>query len=58
MAHLAKEPNTKEKLNSIVQGFDDFDTEMRRGTRVSRTDLYIIPFLCISMLINSCIRSS
>ncbi len=36
MAHLEKEPNTKEKLASIVQGFDEFDIEMKRGTRVSQ----------------------
>ena len=35
MAHLSKEPTTKEKLATIVQGFDDFDHEMKRGTRVS-----------------------
>lgn len=36
MAHLAREPTTKEKLHTIVQGFDDFDTEMRKGTRLRR----------------------
>lgn len=36
MAHLDHEPTTKDKLSSIVQGFDDFDTEMRRGTRLRR----------------------
>lgn len=34
MAHLSNDPTTKDKLQSIVQGFDDFDAEMRRGTRV------------------------
>lgn len=29
----AKGPSTKEKLASIVQGFDDFDSEMKIGTR-------------------------
>lgn len=37
MAHLSKEPNTKEKLASIVEGFDTFDVEMKRGTRVSNS---------------------
>lgn len=35
MAHLSNEPTTKEKLATIVHGFDDFDTEMRKGTRAS-----------------------
>jgi hypothetical protein len=30
-----KPPTTKEKLATIVQGFDEFDLEMKRGTRVS-----------------------
>eukprot|EP01033_Poteriospumella_lacustris_P003156 gene3156-2322_t len=36
MAHLSNDPTTKDKLQSIVQGFDDFDAEMRRGTRLRR----------------------
>jgi hypothetical protein len=36
MSHLSNEPSTKDKLATIVQGFDDFDSEMKRGTRVSR----------------------
>jgi hypothetical protein len=28
-------PSTKERLSSIVQGFDSFDSEMKIGTRVS-----------------------
>lgn len=35
----SRAPSTKDKLSSIVQGFDDFDTEMRRGTRVSQADI-------------------
>lgn len=31
---LEKGPSTKDRLASIVQGFDDFDTEMKTGTRV------------------------
>ena len=29
-----KQPSTKEKLAAIVNGFDDFDSEMKIGTRV------------------------
>lgn len=29
-------PSTKDKLSTIVQGFDDFDLEMKRGTRQRR----------------------
>lgn len=36
MAHLTNEPTTKEKLASIVSGFDEFDIEMKRGTRLRR----------------------
>lgn len=32
---MDKAPTTKQKLSSIVQGFDEFDVEMKRGTRVS-----------------------
>lgn len=32
---IPKPPSTKEKLATIVHGFDEFDTEMKRGTRVS-----------------------
>ncbi len=28
-------PSTKQRLAAIVQGFDDFDAEMKTGTRVS-----------------------
>ncbi len=35
MAEIPRGPTTKEKLASIVHGFDEFDTEMKRGTRVS-----------------------
>lgn len=31
---MEKGPATKERLSSIVQGFDDFDSEMKSGTRV------------------------
>lgn len=31
-----KGPATKERLLSIVQGFDDFDSEMKTGTRIRR----------------------
>jgi hypothetical protein len=30
----ARLPSTKERLASIVQGFDAFDSEMKTGTRV------------------------
>lgn len=39
----ARLPSTKDKLSSIVQGFDDFDTEMKRGTRVSQFLSYTNP---------------
>ena len=35
MNDLPRAPTTKEKLATIVSGFDEFDTEMKRGTRVS-----------------------
>jgi hypothetical protein len=35
MADIPRGPTTKEKLATIVSGFDEFDTEMKRGTRVS-----------------------
>lgn len=28
-------PSTKQRLAAIVQGFDDFDAEMKTGTRVN-----------------------
>ena len=28
------QPSTKQKLAAIVNGFDDFDSEMKSGTRV------------------------
>jgi hypothetical protein len=31
-----KQPSTKEKLATIVNGFDDFDSEMKIGTRQRR----------------------
>ena len=31
-----KQPSTKEKLAAIVNGFDDFDSEMKIGTRQRR----------------------
>jgi hypothetical protein len=34
-------PTTKEKLASIVNGFEDFDTEMKIGTRVGFTISYL-----------------
>ena len=40
-----KGPATKERLSSIVQGFDDFDSEMKSGTRVSISILFY--FQCI-----------
>ena len=43
MAEIPRGPTTKEKLASIVHGFDEFDTEMKRGTRVS---LNIRPATC------------
>lgn len=35
MATIPKGPSTKDKLATIVSGFDEFDLEMKRGTRVS-----------------------
>lgn len=34
MSEVPRPPSTKEKLATIVHGFDEFDTEMKRGTRV------------------------
>lgn len=34
MSTIPKGPSTKDKLATIVKGFDDFDSEMRKGTRV------------------------
>ena len=34
MSVVEKGPSTKEKLSSIVHGFDEFDLEMKKGTRV------------------------
>lgn len=34
MSVIEKGPSTKEKLSSIVHGFDEFDLEMKKGTRV------------------------
>lgn len=36
-------PSTKERLASVVQGFDSFDSEMKIGTRVSTSYLSEIP---------------
>lgn len=41
MATIAKGPSTKDKLNTIVSGFDDFDSEMKRGTRVNLMPLFL-----------------
>lgn len=40
MTEIQRGPTTKEKLATIVSGFDEFDTEMKRGTRVGA---YISP---------------
>ncbi len=32
---MEKAPSTKDRLSSIVQGFESFDSEMKIGTRVS-----------------------
>ena len=37
-----KQPSTKEKLAAIVNGFDDFDSEMKIGTRVCITLLCVL----------------
>jgi hypothetical protein len=42
MADLPKVPTTKEKLAGIVSGFDEFDSEMKIGTRVSVFAAYCI----------------
>eukprot|EP01036_Dinobryon_divergens_P031649 gene31649-41086_t len=36
MSVIEKGPSTKEKLSSIVHGFDEFDLEMKKGTRQRR----------------------
>ena len=33
---LPEAPSTKDKLSTIVAGFDEFDLEMKRGTRQRR----------------------
>lgn len=50
MAHLEKDPSTKEKLASIVQGFDEFDIEMKRGTRVSRGLLHAFALIVLTYM--------
>ena len=39
MSVIEKGPSTKEKLSSIVHGFDEFDLEMKKGTRVRLCNL-------------------
>ena len=34
--NLPQVPSTKDKLSTIVHGFDEFDMEMKRGTRQRR----------------------
>lgn len=54
MSQAEAKPSTKQRLAAIVQGFDDFDTEMKTGTRVDKTKCYfaavcyilICPLLC------------
>jgi len=41
----SKIPTTKDKLASIVQGFDDFDSEMKVGTRVNSNNCIMITVL-------------
>lgn len=53
MAHLSKEPTTKEKLQTIVSGFDDFDTEMKKGTRVSHPFSPVLISLDLSFILAS-----
>ncbi|CAM9671022.1 unnamed protein product [Ectocarpus fasciculatus] len=36
MSQAEAKPSTKQRLAAIVQGFDDFDTEMKTGTRQRR----------------------
>jgi hypothetical protein len=36
MVAQEKGPATKDRLISIVQGFDDFDSEMKSGTRIRK----------------------
>lgn len=54
-----KQPSTKERLAAIVNGFDDFDSEMKIGTRVRlcmhETCVYsfmYISHLCVYMYEN------
>lgn len=41
MSQAEAKPSTKQRLAAIVQGFDDFDTEMKTGTRVDKTKCYL-----------------
>jgi hypothetical protein len=43
-----KQPSTKERLAAIVNGFDDFDSEMKIGTRVRlcMKHVYIYIHIC------------
>lgn len=34
-AQAEAKPTTKQRLAAIVQGFDEFDSDMKTGTRVS-----------------------
>lgn len=40
MSVVEKGPSTKDKLSSIVHGFDEFDLEMKKGTRVILIDSF------------------
>lgn len=42
MSSEEKGPSVKQKLDTIVSGFDDFDVEMKRGTRVSYKYRFIL----------------
>ena len=54
-----KQPSTKEKLAAIVNGFDDFDSEMKIGTRVCHLLQFDIvkPIVSLHLFIYSLQRS-
>ena len=51
MSVVEKGPSTKEKLSSIVHGFDEFDLEMKKGTRVRYLLLFFFIFFTVILII-------
>ena len=51
MSVVEKGPSTKEKSSSIVHGFDEFDLEMKKGTRVRYLLLFFFLFFSVILII-------